>query len=155
MEYQICRATEKDLTLMQRLFYQTVTISGSHLFTKAELKFYAKLAIDKRHWISKFTNDFVYNAKLNGEIIGSFSLTQDGKIEYIFVHKNYQRQGIATGLYRMLEEIASKNRIKVLTTSVNSATKAFYEKHGFEIIESVKKVAGGESVSELSAVKYI
>lgn len=146
MKYRISKATSSDLPLMQRFFYQTVTGYGSKLFTKDEIKIYAKLAINNKYWEQKFINDFVYNAKLNGEIIGSFSLSKDGFIDYIFVHQSYQGKGIAFSLYEALEKAAKESAIERLTTRVNSLTSTFFEKNGFEIIKEVKKVVGGEEL---------
>ncbi|WP_299216000.1 GNAT family N-acetyltransferase [uncultured Aquimarina sp.] len=155
MNYQISRATDSDLPLMQRLFYQTVTIYGSKIFTKEEVKIFSRLALDKKHWIEKFTEDFVYNAKLNGEVVGSFSLSKDGVIEYIFVHQNYQGRGIAKELYKTLENIAEEANIGILTTRINMSTKDFFKKNGFEIIKNIEKVAGGEDVVTYNGVKNL
>lgn len=155
MNYQISRATDSDLPLMQRLFYQTVTIYGSKIFTKEEVKIFSRLALDKKHWIQKFTEDFVYNAKLNGEVVGSFSLSKDGVIEYIFVHQNYQGRGIAKELYKTLENVSKEANIEVLTTRINMSTRDFFKKNGFEIIKSIEKVAGGEDIVTYNGVKNL
>ncbi|WP_299440216.1 GNAT family N-acetyltransferase [uncultured Aquimarina sp.] len=155
MNYQISRATDSDLPLMQRLFYQTVTIYGSKIFTKSEVKIFSRLALDKNHWKQKFVNDFIYNAKLNGEVIGSFTLSKSGEIEYVFVHQNYKGRGIAKKLYETLEQVAKEAGIDTLTTNINSNTKGFFEKNGFKIIKTVEKVAGGEDVISYDGVKNI
>ncbi|MDH7444731.1 GNAT family N-acetyltransferase [Aquimarina sp. 2201CG14-23] len=155
MNYLISQAVDSDLTLMQRLFYQTVTIYGSKIFTKSEVKIYSRLAADKNYWKEKFKNDFVYNAKLNGEIIGSFLLNRDGVIEYIFVHQNYQGRGIAKKLYAVMEEVAKEHNVSTLTTQINAVTKTFFRKNGFEIIENVEKVVGGEEEVSYSGVKKL
>ncbi|WP_299246765.1 GNAT family N-acetyltransferase [uncultured Aquimarina sp.] len=155
MNYQISRATDSDLPLMQRLFYQTVTIYGSKIFTKEEVKIFSRLALDKKHWIQKFTEDFVYNAKLNGEVVGSFALSKDGVIEYIFVHQNYQGRGIAKELYKTLESVAEDADMGILTTRINMSTKDFFKKNGFEIIKNIEKVAGGEDVVTYNGVKNL
>lgn len=155
MKYQITKATDNDLSLMQRLFYQTVTTYGSKIFTKAEIKVYSRLATNKGYWLKKFANAFVYNAKLNGEIIGSFSMDTSGTIEYVFVHQRYQGQGIAKGLYATIEEVAKEANIKTLTTQINLLTRHFFEKNGFEIIKNAVKVVGGEEIVSYSGVKHI
>jgi len=155
MNYQISRATDSDLPLMQRLFYQTVTIYGSKIFTKEEVKIFSRLALDKKHWIQKFTEDFVYNAKLNGEVVGSFSLSKDGVIEYIFVHQNYQGRGIAKELYKTLENVSKQANIEVLTTRISMSTRDFFKKNGFEIIKNIEKVAGGEDIVTYNGVKNL
>ena len=155
MKFRIERATARDLSLMQRLFYQTVTIYGAKIFTKAESKEYSKLARNKDYWKTKFVSDFVYNAKLNGEIIGSFLLNRDGTIDYIFVHQNYQGHGIAMELYKTLETVAKESGIEKLTTKINTITKPFFEKKGFTIIENVIKSKNGKEIIVQTGIKNI
>ncbi len=155
MKYQISRAIDIDLPLMQRLFYQTVTTYGAKIFTKSEIKMYSRLATNKVYWLEKFKKDFIYNAKLNGEIVGSFSMDALGTIEYVFVHINYQELGIAKDLYKTIEEVALQSNIKTLTTQVNELTKAFFEKNGFEIVKNAVNVVGGEEIISYSGIKHL
>lgn len=155
MYCNISRATFQDLPLMQHLFYQTVITYGAKLFTKSEIKNYSQLAINKSYWQQKFENDFIYNAKLNGEIVGSFSMDTKGNIEYIFVHMNYHGQGIASDLYTKIEEVARDSDIKTLTAQVNEGTRPFFESKGFEITRNSVKVVGGDEIISYIGVKVI
>ncbi len=155
MKHQISRATDIDLPLMQRLFYQTVTTYGAMLFTKTEIKIYSRLATNTLYWQKKFKKDFIYNAKLNGEIVGSFSMDAFGNIEYVFVHQNYQGHGIAKDLYETIEEVAKQSNIQTLTTQINMLTKPFFERNGFEIIKNEVEVVGGEKIISYSGVKHL
>ncbi len=155
MRYKITRATDNDLPFMQRLFYQTVTLYGSVLFTKEEVKIYSRLATNKVYWQKKFQKDLIYNAKLNGEIVGSFCMDPTGNIEYFFVHMNYHGKGIASQLYDTLEEVARESNIKTLTTQIHLATKAFFEKKEFEIIKNEVKVVGGNEITSYSGIKRL
>lgn len=155
MKCEISRATDQDLSLMQHLFYQTVITYGSMIFTKSEIKTYSRLAVNRVYWQNKFKKDYIYNAKLNGEIVGSFSMDKKGNIEYIFVHMNYHGRGIATELYKTIEEIAKKQNITSLTAQVNMLTQPFFQKKGFEIIKNAAKVVGGEEIITYSGVKCL
>lgn len=155
MYCNISRATFQDLPLMQHLFYQTVITYGTKLFTKSEIKIYSQLAVNKTYWQEKFKNDFIYNAKLNGEVVGSFSMDTKGNIEYIFVHMNYHGQGIASDLYTKIEEVARDSSIKTLTTQVNEVTRPFFESKGFEITKNSVKVVGGEEIVSYGGVKHL
>ncbi|MBP2830908.1 GNAT family N-acetyltransferase [Aquimarina sp. U1-2] len=155
MHYKITKATDTDLPLMQRLFYQTVTMYGAVLFTKAEVKIYSRLATNKIYWQKKFKKDHVYNAKLNGEIVGSFSMDTNGTIEYFFVHMNYHGKGIAKELYSVLEEVAKTSQIEVLTTQIHIATKDFFKNNGFKIIKNAVKVVGGEEAISFTGSKRL
>ncbi len=155
MEYQISRATRNDLPLMQRLFFQTVTFFGSHMLFTEDIKIYSQLSRDKELASKRITEDFVYNAKLNGEIIGSFMLRKDGTLDYIFVHKSYQGKGIARRLYKKIEEIAKDNGMTTLTTLVTTNTESFFKKLGFEIIKNIEKVVGGDEVICYNGIKNL
>ncbi|WP_108866692.1 GNAT family N-acetyltransferase [Aquimarina aquimarini] len=155
MNCEISRATNQDLPLMQHLFYQTVITYGAMIFTKSEIKIYSRLAVNKAYWQNKFEKDFVYNAKLNGEIVGSFSMDKKGNIEYIFVHMNYHGRGIAAELYKTIEEIAKDLNIVTLTAKVNLMTQPFFKKKGFEIVKNAVKVVGGEEVVSYSGIKHL
>ncbi len=155
MNYEITKATNSDLPLMQRFFYQTVTAYGSMIFTKSEIQIYSRLATNRLYWQNKFKHDFLYNAKLNGEILGSFCMDRKGNIEYIFVHMDYHGQGIARALYKTIEDIAQESNIQTLTTQINLLTKSFFEKNGFEIIKNAVKVVGGEEVISYSGIKHL
>jgi len=155
MKLLIKRATDNDLALMQRLFYQTVTSFGSIVFTKEEMKIYSRLATNKIYWHKKFNRDYIYNAKLNGEIVASFSMDTEGNIEYFFVHMLYHGRGIAKKLYTALEKVAKENNIDTLTTRIQLTTRSFYEKYGYEIVENTAQVVGGEQVKSYIGVKKI
>lgn len=155
MDYRINQVSSKDLPLLQRLFYETVTIYGSQLFSKNEIRLFMKLALDKGFWKSRFAYNHIYVAKLHGEIIGSFSLSPVGTIDYIFVHKDYQDKGLATDLYKLIEELAQKNGITILSAFVSHATKDFFEKRNFKILETLDGEIGRGNVPELKAVKKV
>jgi len=144
MRYKVSRASNNDLPLMQRFFYQTVMAHGAAIFTKEEILRYSRLAANKRYWRQKFINDFVYNAKLNGEIVGSFLLNRNGTIGYIFVHQDYQRKGIAKALYNALEKVARDAGMVELRTEINMATKSFFQKNGYTITKEIKPSKNGE-----------
>lgn len=155
MKVEIKRAVESDIPLMQRLFYQTVTFFGPGVFSRSEVETYSKLSTDKEYWIKKIQQDYVYHAKLNGEILGSFALDKTGNIEYIFVHLNYHGSGIASKLYKKLEEVAMQEGMKTLTVKLNHMTLPFFEKKGFEIIRESIKVVGGADKGYCTGIKKI
>lgn len=155
MKIEIKRAIQSDIPLMQRLFYQTVTFFGPGVFSRSEIEIYSKLSTDKEYWVKKIQEDYVYHAKLNGEILGSFALDRNGNIEYIFVHLNFHGSGIASKLYKKLEEVAIEKGIKTLSIKLNHMTLPFFEKKGFEIISKSVKVVGGEDKLYHSGVKKI
>ncbi len=155
MNFEISRAAITDFPLMKHLFYQTVSNFGSKLFTKEEIKEYSRLVTDTKYWKQKFDHNFIFAAKLNGEILGIISMGPTGIIEILFVHQNYQGRSIAKKLYQTIEDTARTHNISVLRSHVFPLTRAFYENNGFEIIADVKETASGESITSYSGVKQL
>ena len=151
----ITKAADSDLPLMQRFFYETVTNFGREVFTPTEIKIYSKLATNRTYWLEKFKTCHIYNAKLNGEVIGSICMDDDGNIDYIFVHLKYQNLGIAKLLYNSVEKICREKNINIITTDINMISRSFFEKRGFAINRNAVKEVGGGEVIELTGVKYL
>ena len=58
------------------------------------------------HWEQSFQDHFVYVAEVNHVIVGFGDITNDGCVDHLFTHKNFQGQGIASTLLAQLEQIA-------------------------------------------------
>ncbi|RZS99987.1 GNAT family N-acetyltransferase [Aquimarina brevivitae] len=155
MKCKITQAQDTDLPLMQRFFYETVTNFGSAVFTPAEIKMYSRLATNRLYWLDRFKHSHIYNAKLNGEVVGSVCMDSEGHLDFIFVHPRYQGQGIAKELYDTIEQVSIENELDVLTTEINSFTKSFFEKNGFVINKNAVKEVGGGEIIELTGVKHL
>ncbi|WP_394676258.1 GNAT family N-acetyltransferase [uncultured Sphingobacterium sp.] len=55
-------------------------------------------------------------------------------IDVLYVHKDFQRQGIAQKLYNALETEATKHKNTFLTADVSKTAKPFFEANGFKVI---------------------
>ncbi|WP_367272630.1 GNAT family N-acetyltransferase [Bacteroides sp.] len=49
----------------------------------------------------------------------------------MFVHKDYQRRGIASFLLSMAEDYAIKHQIPIITSEVYITAKPFFESRGY------------------------
>jgi len=96
---------------------------------------------------SKYPNDFIIVAELNGEIIGFLHLTicyrlfnggSSAWVEDLFVLKKFRGYKVGTKLMEFAKEIARKRGCKTLRLIVgleNLAGLRFYEHCGFRIIK--------------------
>lgn len=65
-----------------------------------------------------------------GQIIGVLRASE-GRIQSLFVHHQWHRQGIAQSLVKSYEEIVKQQGEKVITVLASSYAERFYEKIGF------------------------
>lgn len=63
--------------------------------------------------------------EINGIITGFGDITTDGYLNMLYIHKNYQRQGIATAICNELEKSINVNKISV---HASITAKGFFEK---------------------------
>ena len=155
MKYCITKATGSDLRQIQRFFYEIATEFSAKNFLNQDIRRYLKLVADRKFWAVKFVDDHVFTAKLNSEILGVAILLKDGTIPLLLVHPHYRKRSIATQLYTVLESTAVHNHLLVIRVPIEMAMSAFFKKIGFEIVSTIKKVAGGDELTTLHAVKYL
>ena len=68
-------------------------------------------------------------AEINDEIVGFGSIDKLGYLDLLFVHKDYQKQGIATALCNELEKGFS-----VINTFASITAKPFFESRGYVVV---------------------
>ena len=94
--------------------------------------------------IQKMTEkDEIWVAEADGKAVGFMILTpnDDGtlEIDWLDVHPDFQRKGVATNLVAKAAEIAKTRKVEALsvhTWKENSKMLAFLKKNGFELFET-------------------
>lgn len=114
-----------------KLITQTVHTVCTREYTAEELDAWAPYNFD----INKFRNNIYscYNlvAIKGGRIVGFISAEVNGYINRLYTHKDFLNQGIATALYKKVEEWAIKNGIAELSLDSSRTAEGFYLKMGF------------------------
>ena len=81
----------------------------------------------------KWAQYFIVATDVEGQMLGFTALRGDGYLHSMFVHKDYQRQGIATALLQKIEAYASEHGIKEMTSEVSITARPFFEHHGYKV----------------------
>ncbi len=58
-------------------------------------------------------------------------MAEDGYLDFMFVHKDFQGQGIASALLSDIEHQASEQNNEFIYSDVSITAKGFFEKKGF------------------------
>ena len=69
-------------------------------------------------------------AQMDEIMVGFCSLENGNCIDLLYVHKNFQRRGVARSLYIEIEKLAFTYGSKILTSDVSITAKPFFEKCG-------------------------
>lgn len=138
-EMIIRKFKELDTSAIVSLFYETVhTINKQH-YSQEQLEAWAPKDEEKsKHiaWKESLSQNMTYVAEIDGQIVGFSDMMQDGCLDRLYVHKDFQNQGIATALVNTLESEARKLGLNEMKTEASITAKPFFERQGYEIIHS-------------------
>lgn len=129
-----------DCEFLAELFYQTVHNVNAKDYTKEQLDVWATGNVDLNEWNKSFLENFTTVAIKNEIIVGFGDVDKTGYLDRLFVHKNYQRQGIASAICDELEQRVNVNKI---ITHASITAKTFFEQRGYRIIKEQQVIRNG------------
>ncbi len=72
-------------------------------------------------------------AEIKHKIVGFSSLAKDGYLDFMFVDKETQGQGVASALLSVIERKATEQNNDLIYSDVSLTAKVFFESKGFII----------------------
>ena len=143
MKNQICirQATFDDILELKNLYQGTVLTINRQDYSQEEVDDWASCGDDLSH-IRKMieTHYFIVAVNQLSQIVGFSSITPQGYLHSMFVHKDFQGKGIATLLLKEIERYAMENKIVRITSEVSITARPFFEKWGYTVeIEQKRK----------------
>ncbi|GHV07580.1 acetyltransferase [Campylobacterota bacterium] len=121
-----------DCNAIVQLFYDTVHSVNAKDYTNEQLGVWATGSEDVEEWNAKFLESYAVVAVENGVFIGFGNIENSGYLDMLYVHKDYQRKGVASAICDELEKTTYKNSI---TTYSSITAKPFFEQRGYRIIK--------------------
>ena len=89
---------------------------------------------DEEKWRARQTSRTTFVDELDGIIRGFAELEDNGHIGAVYVHADYQREGIASALLSEIEKDAVARGATCLSTEASITARPFFEKCGFETV---------------------
>lgn len=124
-------ATNSDLPEMQKLYIETIKEVCKNDYNKEQLKVWSSGVENTERWLDVIHSQFVLLAIIENKIAGFGTLKNANYIDLFYIHKNFQRQGIADKILKELETKARNNHSKTITSDVSITAKPFFEKKDF------------------------
>lgn len=131
-----------DCERLAELFFQTVHTVNAKDYTKEQLNVWATGNVDLSVWNNSFLEHYTLVALENNVIVGFGDIDNTGYLDRLFVHKDYQSQGIATALCDRLE--AGFDRV---TTHASITAKQFFMNRGYRLIKEQQVIRNGISLA--------
>ena len=121
-----------DCKILANLFYHTVHTVNTKDYSDEQINAWADGNIDLKMWNGSLLSHYTVIAEIDDIIVGFGDIDKTGYLDRLFVHHDYQSQGIATALCDELEK--SVNTKKIITHASITA-RGFFEKRGYRVIK--------------------
>lgn len=131
---KIRKYTEADCDEITDLFFNTVHSVNKSDYSTQQLNAWATGNIDQAKWNNSFLKHYTLVAEIDGKIVG-FGDLDSTYLDRLYVHKDYQRQGIASAILDCLEQYARQAGKSEMTTHASITAKPFFEKRGYHTIK--------------------
>lgn len=129
----IKRADNSYLPDITQLFYNTIQSVCKKDYTREEVDDWSSRYLDTEKWMQRIDEQYFIVAILNGKTVGFASLATDGYLDFLFVHKDYERQGIAFRLLKELEIRALEQENLIIYSDVSITARPFFERYGYKV----------------------
>lgn len=123
--------TQDDLNQILTLFQNTVWTINSADYTTEQVQVWAPLHLNALAWHNRLESQHTLVVTKDQTIVGFGSIDQLGNLDLLYVHKEYQRKGIAKRLCDALEFYGPWSCI---LTEASITAKPFFIKRGYTVI---------------------
>lgn len=153
-DFIIRAALQSDAVELKKLFQNTVLAINRRDYSQAEVEDWASCGDDLSNIEDMIkTHYFIVAVNQQSEIVGFSSITPQGYLHSMFVHKDFQGEGIATILLNEIEQYAITNGIMRITSEVSLTARPFFEKRGYIVEEEQKRKANQLSLTNFWMAK--
>ena len=129
-----------DCEQLAELFYQTVHSVNAKDYTKEQLDVWATGTVDLGEWNSSFLKHKTLVAVEDDKIVGFGDMDNTGYLDRLYVHKDYQRKGIASAICDALESSSMK---KTFITHASITAKTFFQYRGYHVVKEQEVIRQG------------
>lgn len=145
----------QDAEQIARLFHTTVREVNLQHYSSNQVRAWAPDDIHFRNWVEACSNRFTYVADDEGVIAGFGELEPDGHIDCFYCHKNYQRCGVGSQIYRAIEAKAIELSVHRLFTEASITAKPFFQRQGFSVVKEQQVTRRDETFINYAMEKFL
>ena len=135
---------KEDCEHLAELFFKTVHAVNVKDYTEEELNAWADGKVNLEEWNRSFLEHYTVVAEKDGIVAGFGDIDKTGYLDRLYVHKDYQRQKIATAICDELEKAVDVDKI---VTHASITAKPFFIKRGYTVIKEQQVVRHGVSLT--------
>ncbi|MFP4091302.1 MAG: N-acetyltransferase family protein [Cyclobacteriaceae bacterium] len=139
----IRRASLDDLQEVTELFRDTILHIGKSEYSEKQINAWAERYTLTNRWQDRIRHQYFLIAEFEDEIVGFGSITSDAHIDTLYVHKDYQQEGIGSTLLQAMIDHARELGHGDVYADVALTGRSFFKKQGFRMLKPVQQVLEG------------
>ncbi|WCO00849.1 GNAT family N-acetyltransferase [Psychroserpens ponticola] len=146
-------ATQEDLPEITAIYRDTIRAVNSKDYSEEQIEAWSSGADDTKKWQDRIKKFYFLVAEVDNQIVGFSYLKQGYYLENIFVHKDFQRQTIASKLLRIMESQVSINGNDTIKSDISISALDFFDSHFYDVEKKLKKSFKGKVFDILIVTK--
>jgi len=151
----IRKGVKKDKKTMQELLVDTIHEICKLDYNQQQRDVWAAGVENKERWDNVFIQQEIWVAELQKVMVGFCTLKDQNYIDFFYVHKDYQRQGVAKILFEELESHAISKKQAHLISDVSITAKSFFENLGFVEVKKQTIIKDGIELTNSKMKKVL
>jgi len=155
LEISIRQAKISDLAEMQKMFVDTISTICKNDYSQEQIRVWTSSIKNTQRWTDKLTTQYFLVAEFDNKIVGYASLENNDYFDFLYVHKDYQRQGIADQLYTEIVKEAVKRKSFILYSDVSKTARPFFENKGFQTLAEQTNIIQGVEITNYKMTKKL
>ncbi len=155
MKIELRLAQIGDLVSIQALFVETVDQVCSGDYNAEALRAWISGASKADFWIDKLKSQYFLVAIHEERILGFASLENEDYVDLLYIHKDFQRRGIADKLLASIEREAKGKGADSLRSDVSKTARGFFERRGYHVLREQTRTIDGLAISNYQMKKVL
>lgn len=140
--------TAADAPAILELFRETILTVNMGDYTQRQCEVWANSFSNIEVLNVRLNISFTVVAELDGDVVGFGNLNDQGEIDLLYTHKNFQGRGIGSALLKELESAAFFKKYEELSTEASITAMGFFLSKGYvEVKKQKKRVRGTDFIN--------
>jgi putative acetyltransferase len=153
MNVRFCDA--RDVAALASVFTDSVHSISAADYSLEQLAAWAPEPPDIEYWREQIPKLIGFVAEHDSEIVGFVSYEPHGHLHHLYVRGGFQRRGVASALYRRVEQEALSHGVRRIFTEASVAARPFFERAGFHVIAPQEVAHRGFSFTNYRMERFL
>ena len=124
-----------DLEAVVAVFGRSVREIAARDYSPSQLSAWAPQVPDWPAWSKRVSERAVFVCERKGQIAGFARIGNDGHLDLLYVHPEFQRQGVGRALFGRALTWAKKHGVRRLASDVSVTARSFFEQFDFRVVK--------------------